>query len=112
VPATARQGEECARREIDVELGARIDQIERDFRALSIGELCRRADLVRQLARAHGREPLARLAGGLRDALAREQRGTAIRPWLDGMRGALGCEVGDEASTGVFLAAVAVRLGV
>lgn len=111
MPSTARRADERDPVTIDVELGARIDQIERDFRALSIGELCRRADMVRQLARAHGREPLAQLAGGLRDALARGQRGTAIHPWLDGMRGALDLVAGDEASTRAFLASVTVRLG-
>ena len=109
--SSARRDEEQPPEAVDAELAARIDQIERDSRALSIGELCRRADMVRQIASAHGREPLAQLAGGLRDALARGQRGTAVHPWLDGMRGALSLVAGDKASAHAFLASVTVRLG-
>lgn len=95
---------------LDEELAQRIAQLDRDFRLLSVGELCRRADAIRQIARAHGREPLARLAGGLGAALAREGRGAAFRPWLDGMRDVLLLDAGDEETARAVLAAVSVRL--
>lgn len=95
---------------LDDELAQRVNQLDRDFRLLSIGELCRRADAIRQIARAHGREPLARLAGGLGAALARDGRGAPSRPWLDGMREAVHLVSQDEETARAVLAAVSVRL--
>jgi hypothetical protein len=88
------------------ELGARIGQLERDFRLLSVDELCRRADLVRDLARANGLERLAWLAGGLGDALSRRGRDAEIQPLLAGMREQLGAAPCDEASARAFPASV------
>ncbi|WP_156680185.1 hypothetical protein [Sphingomonas profundi] len=92
------------------ELRARIDQLDRDARLLSIGELCRRVDAVRNIAGAARLLPLARLAGGLRDALAREGRGASVRTWTDVMREAIGHDAQDEATATAFLTAVAARL--
>ena len=92
------------------ELRARIDQLERDFRLLSVGELGRRADAVRHLAYAHGLTPVGGLAAGLCEALATGGRGATIRPYLDGMRDAVSSERQDDASANSFLAAVGVRL--
>jgi hypothetical protein len=92
------------------ELAARVGQLDRDFRLLSIGELCRRADLIRQIARANGYEPVSRLAGGLANSLARGGRGAPVRPWLDALGEALVSDAQDEATARAFLASVSVRL--
>jgi len=97
---------------IQDELRARIGQLDRDFRLLSIGEICRRADSVRHIARTHGYEPLARLAGGLRDAIARDGRGVAIAVWMEAMRDAIALRTHDEATARAVLAAVSVRLAI
>ena len=91
------------------ELVARIDQLDRDFRLLSLGELGRRADAIRQIARLHGFEPTSRLAGGLGDALARDGRAAMIAPYLEGMRAAVGCDPADRAAGDALLAAIGVR---
>ena len=96
--------------EIKREIGARIDQLERDFRLLSIGELARRADAVRHLAHTNDLMPVARLAGGLAEAIARGGRGATIRPFIDGMRDAVRGERQDDDSASSYLAAVGVRL--
>jgi len=92
------------------ELSARIQQLDRDFRLLSIGELGRRVDAIRHLARANGYEPASRLAGGLGDALARDGRAAMIRPYLDGMREAIVCDPADHTAGDAILASVNVRL--
>ncbi len=96
--------------EVRGEICARIDQLDRDFRLLSIGELGRRADAIRKLAFANGFNPVGRLAAGLGEALARGGRGATVRPFLDGMRDAACGEQQDHASANLYLAAVGVRL--
>ena len=71
------------------ELSDRIAQLDRDFRLLSIGELGRRIDAIRHIARVNGLEPASRLAGGMADALARDGRAAMVRPYLEGMREAI-----------------------
>ncbi len=92
------------------ELRARIDQLDRDARLLSIGELCRRVDAVRNIAATSRLVPLARLAAGLTDALAVDGRGVSVRTWTATMREALAHDAQDEATAGLFLASVGVRL--
>lgn len=92
------------------ELCARVDQLERDFRLLSVGELGRRADAVRRIARNNDLIAVGRLASGLGDAIAAGGRGAAVQPWFDGLREALGCERQDEAAASAFLASVSMRL--
>lgn len=92
------------------ELRARIDQLDRDARLLSIGELCRRVDTVRNIAAAAGMLPLARLAAALRDALAREGRGARVHSWTEAMRDSIGHDSQDEATAALLLASVGVRL--
>ncbi|TVV75638.1 hypothetical protein [Sphingomonas solaris] len=95
---------------IAAELQARIDQLARDSRMLSVGELCRRVDAVRNIAAARRLLPLARLAGSLRDALAEGGRGTPMTPWIEAMRESLGHDAQDEATARAFVASVGVRL--
>lgn len=92
------------------ELRARIDQLDRDARLLSVGELGRRVDAVRNIATATRLLPLARLAGALGDALAREGRAAVVRNWTDAMRESISHDAQDEATAGLFLASVSVRL--
>ncbi|WP_380873791.1 hypothetical protein ACFB49_43830 [Sphingomonas sp. DBB INV C78] len=92
------------------ELCARLAQLDRDFRLLSIGELCRRVEAIRQVARDHQLEPVSRLAAGLGDTLARGGRGASVRPYLDGLRDAIGCEHQDEATARAYLAQINLRL--
>lgn len=92
------------------ELAARIRQLDRDFRLLSVGELGRRIEAIRHLARINGFEPASRLAGGLADALARDGRAAMIRPYLDGLREAIGCDPADREAGDAILASVSVRL--
>lgn len=102
-----------ARRDLDEvkrEICQRIDQLERDFRLLSVGELARRADAIRHLAHGHGLMPVGRLAGGLGDALARGGRGATIRPFVEGMRDAVCAAAQDDATASRYLAAVNLRL--
>ena len=108
--ATAYRIDEGARDPLRGELSARIAQLDRDFRLLSIGELGRRIDAIRQLARHQGLVPASRLAGGLADALARDGRAAMIRPYLDGMRDAIACDPTDLAAGDALLASVSVRL--
>ncbi len=97
-------------KEIRREICARIDQLERDFRLLSIGELGRRADAIRQLAHDNGMASVGGLAAGLGEALSRGGRGAMIRPFVDGMRDAVAGDHQDEASASLYLASVNVRL--
>lgn len=92
------------------ELRARIDQLDRDHRLLSVGELCRRVDAVRNIAEAGRLLPLARLAAGLGEELARQGRGATVRAFTDAMRESIGHDVQDEATARLFLASVGVRL--
>ena len=108
--ATAYRVDETGGDPARAELAARVDQLDRDFRLLSVGELGRRADAIRHLARRHGYEPASRLAGGLGDALARDGRAAMIRPYIEGIREAIGCDPSDRAAGDALLASISVRL--
>lgn len=108
--ATAYDMDQATENPIRSELTARIRQLDRDFRLLSIGELGRRVDAIRQLARSHGFEPASRLAGGLADALARDGRGAIIRPYIDGLHDAVFCDPADREAGDSLLASIGVRL--
>ncbi len=108
--ATAFKQPESGADRIREDLCARIDQLERDFRLLSLGELGRRTDAIRHIAQHHGFEPASRLAGGLADALARDGRAAMVRPYLDGMRQAIDCDPSDPRAGDIVLASVSVRL--
>jgi hypothetical protein len=96
--------------DIRTELRARIDQIDRDFRLLSIGELGRRVDAVRRMAVGKGLRAAARLAGSMSDALARDGRAAMIHPYVEGLREAIACDPDDERAGDAILASVSVRL--
>lgn len=96
--------------DIRTELRARIDQIDRDFRLLSLGELGRRIDAVRRMAVERGLRAAARLAGGMSDAVARDGRAAMIHPYVEGLREAIDCDPDDEHAGDAILASVSVRL--
>ena len=93
------------------ELGQRIDQLARDVRLLSVGELSRRADAIRGLARRLGFSAVTRLAGGLADALASDGRAAMVAGYCEAMREMLADDPRDAAAGDAFLAMVSVRLG-
>ena len=92
------------------ELRARIDQIDRDFRLLSVGELGRRIDAIRRMALDKGLRAAARLAGGMSDAVARDGRAAMIHPYVEGLREAIDCDPQDETTGDAILASVNVKL--
>ena len=92
------------------ELRGRIDRIDREARTLSIREQCRRIAAIGNIARASGLLPLARLAASLAEALARDGRGATVRMWTEAMRESIAHDAQDEATAGLFLASVGVRL--
>lgn len=95
---------------IIAELRGRVDRIEREARALSARELCHRVAAIGIIARSVGLLPLARLAGSLAEALTRDGRPASIRTWTDAMRESIGHDAQDEATAGLFLASVGMRL--
>ncbi|SFS04746.1 hypothetical protein [Sphingomonas jatrophae] len=92
------------------ELAARIHQLGRDCALLSVGELCHRTDRLRVQAAAGGFAALARLAGALGDALAKDGRAAPVRIYIDLMEDALGCAGQGAAAGEALLAAASVRL--
>src|ERR1044072_4811780 len=102
--ATAHGVEDGTNNPLRGELSARIVQLHPVFRLLSVGEIARRADAIRQLAQRHAFGPASRLAGGLADALARDGRAAIVRPYLDGMRDAIACDPNDTAAGDALLA--------
>jgi hypothetical protein len=92
------------------EVEQRIGQLVRDFRRLSISELCQRADTIRRLAQMAGMEPACRLAASLAVALAHHGRAALVQPYLEGLTEAAGCDPADARAGDVILAAVNVRL--
>lgn len=108
--ATAANFDDPEQGTIRAELKARIDQLDRDFRLLSLGELGRRTDAIRNIARSNGFDAAAKLAGGLGDSIARDGRAAIVRPYLDGLRDAIECAPGDTRAGDIVLASVSVRL--
>ncbi|MGD9810627.1 MAG: hypothetical protein AB7U35_04720 [Sphingobium sp.] len=89
----------------------RIDAIAAERGHISLSRICEQIDLIRHDARAHGLEPLERLASTLESALALHGFGPVILSYLDLMRDAADCEdCSPEAST-AYLAALSLRIG-
>lgn len=73
-------------------------------------ELAGAVDAIRAMAQREGRLPVVALARAVETALARGERGVAIRGWIAMLSEAAGCERSDADSTSIYLAAGAVRL--
>ncbi|SNS60456.1 hypothetical protein SAMN06295912_11044 [Sphingomonas laterariae] len=108
--AVSHRIESPAHPPVQDEICARIAQLDRDFRLLSVGELRNRVDAIRQIARANGMEPVSRLAAGLGDTLAQGGRSPSVLPFLEGMRDAAGCAHQDEETARAYLAQINLRL--
>lgn len=92
-------------------LKARIDAIAAQRSTISLQRICEQIDIIRHDARAHGLEPVERLASTLESALARQGLGPVILSYLDLMRDACECEdCSPEAST-AYMAALSLRMG-
>jgi hypothetical protein len=92
------------------ELLARVDQVARDWRLLSVGELGRRIDAIRSIGRANGMTAVQRIAGGLADRLAADGRGVAAGFYLEGLRAVIAADPFDRRAGDAFLAAAGTRI--
>lgn len=88
----------------------RVDELSRDYQRLSVSEIVRRADMLRQLGWQHGLEAVRRLAGGLTDAVSRDGRAAIIPTYLQSLRDAALCDSRDARTSELLMAAVSVRL--
>jgi hypothetical protein len=96
--------------QVQARLFDRIDQIAAELPHITVARLANEVDEVRRVAIAHGMLPLAELAHGLESALAQTKVATMVRPFLETMRDAIGCERLDQATATTYLAAVNQRL--
>lgn len=91
-------------------LCARIDAIAAALPNMPLDQLCADIDDIRHVARDHGIDPVVQLARGLEAALAENGSSTMIRPWLDTMRDAAGCDRCDAEASSAWLAAINLRM--
>jgi hypothetical protein len=96
--------------QVQARLLDRLDQIECELPHITIARLACEIDEVRRMATAHGMVPLAELAHGLEDSLARSPVAAMAQPFLDTMRDAVGCQKLDYGTAQTYLAAVNQRL--
>jgi hypothetical protein len=66
---------------------------------------------LRSIARLHGLAPVDRLAAMLAETLGNGGGPAAVRPWLEVLSDAIGCEVSGDADADAYVASVMVRLG-
>lgn len=95
---------------IRAEIGARIVRLEQQHARLSIREIARRTDALRELGRRHGLVALCQIATSLNDALARDGRAAILPAYLQTMLDAVYCDSQGADSVDLFLASVSVRL--
>lgn len=76
-----------------------------------IDRMLREIDEIRSVAARYGLEPLRRLARGLETQLASDQHIGILKPWLQMMREAAGCDRIDENAAETFMAATSLRMG-
>ena len=95
---------------IKADICAHIERLNRDFRRMSLNEIGRRADILRNLGQTHGFESVRHVAGGLADAIARDGRGAIIPAYLQSLLEAVFCDSQDARTNELFLATVGVRL--
>lgn len=87
----------------------RIEALESGLEGLTDWEIVERVDEVRRVAHDHGLSALEDMAHGCVAVLAWTPGSAAIRPWLEALREALGCEALDAASVRTWLAALGMR---
>ena len=88
----------------------RVEDLRRNFRQMQLGEIARRADVLRTIAMRHGFEPVQYVAAGLADALARDGRSAIIPVYLQTLLEAAYCDSHEAEDCQRFLASVGVRL--
>jgi len=89
----------------------RIDAIAAQQGHISLSRICEQVDMIRHDARAHGLEPVARLASTLETRLATDGLGPVILSYLDLMRDAVECEDNGPETITAYMAALSIRLG-
>lgn len=89
----------------------RIDAIAAQQGHISLSRICEQVDMIRLDARAHGLEPVARLASTLETTLATDGLGPVILSYLDLMRDAVECEDNGPETITAYMAALSTRLG-
>jgi hypothetical protein len=92
-------------------LRTRIDAIAAQQGHISLSRICEQIDHIRHDARAHGLEPVERLASTLESALAKGGLGPVLLSYLDLMRDAVECEDNSAETSTAYLAALSLRLG-
>jgi hypothetical protein len=95
---------------IKSQLCDRIDHILGDLATWSPRGLADEINDIRQVAQDCGLVPLAELARGLGRSLFGSDASVTIRPFLETMREAAGCERIDQAAAQSFLASISRRL--
>jgi hypothetical protein len=95
---------------VRAQLCDRIDAIAAELAQLSPSQVAARIDEVRCVARDYGLVPVEAIAQGLESALSGLTACASVRPWLDTMRDAVGCERADPATVQTYLAAIGQRI--
>lgn len=95
---------------IRAEIHAQVSDLGRRCLHLSLNEVGRRADRLRQLGMRHGFTPLAQLAASLSDAIARDGRAAIIPAYVQSMIEAVYCDSHEADAGHILLASVGVRL--
>jgi hypothetical protein len=73
-------------------------------------DLAGAVDAIRAMAQSEGRLPVVAVARAIEAALARGERGVAVRGWIAMLGEAVGCDRSDADCGSIYLAAGAVRL--
>lgn len=94
---------------VRAKISADLKLLARNLPRISLGELARRTEQLREQGMRHGLCPFASLAGGLSEALARDGHGAIVPAYLQTMRDSLFCESQDKETGDLFLAAISVR---
>lgn len=87
----------------------RIAALEAGLDGLTEWEIVERVDEVRRMAHDHGMSALEDMAHGCVAVMAWTPGAAAIRPWIEALREALGCEALDAGSVRAWLAALGMR---
>ena len=88
----------------------RIEALEAGIEGMSDWEIAEQVDAVRHIAHHHGLRALEEMAHGCVSMLAWSPGRTAIKPWLEALHEALGCEALDPGAARVWLAALGQRM--
>jgi hypothetical protein len=99
-----------ARLAVRAELCGRIDRLARELPHIKPCQFAAAVDDIRRIARDNDLRPLAELARGLENAIARSGGAIMALPFLEAMGDAVGCDSIDPAVAQSYLASVGLRL--